>query len=62
MSRAIDEAPVAETGGKPSHWAGDTDLTKEANGLASDILTNQKIVDALIESLENGYKSVEISV
>jgi hypothetical protein len=62
MARAIDGAPVVEAGGKPSHWAGDTDLTKQANELASDILTNQRIVDALIESLENGYKSVEISV
>jgi hypothetical protein len=49
--------PVPENA---SEWAADTELVKEANQLASISLTNQKVVDALMESIEKGCASVDI--
>jgi hypothetical protein len=59
ISRGLDGASV-DVSDCATEWAGDTELTKEANEWASISLTNQKVVDALMESLENGCVSVNI--
>ena len=53
ISKGLYES-AAEVRENAHEWIGEAEIAGEANGWASISLTNQKIVDALMESLKGG--------
>jgi hypothetical protein len=51
FARYIDAAQGSGSSNS-SKWAGESELIKEANGLVSMTMMNQKVLDALMESIE----------
>jgi hypothetical protein len=60
LARYIDAAPGAGSS-KSTEWAGESELAKEANGLVSMTLMNQKVLDALMESIEKNCAPIPIA-
>jgi hypothetical protein len=49
-----------DAGASPDAWSGEDELIKQANRWASISMTNQKVIDALMESLNRGCAVVNI--
>lgn len=59
FARCIDAAPGAGTSNY-TEWVGESELIKEANGLVSMTMMNQKVLDALMESIEKNCVPIPI--
>jgi hypothetical protein len=59
IAKGLDETS-AEAAEGANGWTGDDTLAKEANGWASISMTTQKVVDALMESIEKGCPPVDV--
>jgi hypothetical protein len=61
FARYIIDAAQGAGSSNSSKWAGESELIKEANGLVSMTMMNQKVLDALMESIEKKCVPIPIA-